>query len=99
MPSIPPGEVMPAAIPPGEPVPASPPYERELIVTVIERWDGHDHGWEATASLPNGKEITWSLSDDMPYSPGDAMASAGKMLDIYLAEAAWDAEWKKVEAK
>ena len=76
----------------------TPPYKRTILVEVVEEWDGNDHSWSATASLPDskgslagGRILAFDLSDDMPQSPGQAVESAGRQLDHNLALRGWEA--------
>jgi hypothetical protein len=64
-------------------------FTRKVIVEIEESSEDDSYAWSATVRLPNGEVLACSLSDDMPSSPGDAVQSAGRMLDRELAGDRW----------
>jgi hypothetical protein len=70
-------------------------YEHVLHIQVCERVEEHSHAWDVTVRLPSGEVLAASLSDDMPQTPGEAVMSAGRMLDAELVNTAWAALFQK----
>ncbi len=71
-----------------------PDFERSMVVVVTERLEQGDHSWEVSVRTPDGRYLAGDLSDDMPQTPGEAVQSAGRMLDVELVTERWDDLWK-----
>lgn len=71
------------------PEPEGTDFCRKMIVEIEENLESGTYTWSATVRLPNGEVLAGSLSDDMPCSPGSALQSAGRVLDIELANDHW----------
>lgn len=67
-----------------------PDFERSLYLVVTERLEDGSHGWECTIRTPDGRLLAGSLHDDMPQTPGEAVQSVGRMLDLELASERWN---------
>jgi hypothetical protein len=74
----------------GEPGHGRRDFTRKMIVEVEESLESDSYAWSATVRLPNGEVLACSLSDDMPNSAGEAIRSAGRMLEAELANDAWE---------
>ena len=70
-------------------------FKRTLVVTVTESIEEYSYNWECEVRLPSGKVLSGSLSDDMPSTPGEAVASAGRLLDASLATDRWEELWSE----
>ena len=70
-----------------------PDFERSLHLVVTERLEDGSYGWDCMIRTPDGRLLAGTLSDDMPVTPGDAVQSAGRMLDLELASERWNELW------
>lgn len=68
---------------------ARPEQPDRMVIEILPEDDSRSAFWTVLVRDGRGRLLAASLSDDMPETPGEALASAGRVLDRHMALEGW----------